>query len=274
MTDEPQPTYPSLMGTAPKLVIQSGYEDEETHALWIHRDLVQVRKDWAVEAHVGPSKCAESFGDVASWAKYVNTYAEIGVSIQTWNAQGLRAILDYINDDGVIDRCQWTAACPFVKSPEWRAWEAFAGGQAVTQRTAVEKLEDLAEDIKTPPPADLLLILRNLRTNVSAHASTELRPDGTTSVAWSKDQSVKGQDGTIDLPSLITIAIPVLKGDPQPWEVKVRVRVSVDDQAHLTLRFSLVNAERVLEAMYAERVTEATALLGKDATILRAADAP
>lgn len=70
---------------------------------------------------------------------------------------------------------------------------------------------------------------------------------------------------------MLRVAIPVLVGDVTKWEIKVRMRVSVDDAAHLRFRFSIVNAERVLEQVYAERVAEAKGLLGEAFPLLRAA---
>ncbi len=204
-----------------------------------------------------------------SWVAYVTRFADEG-ALLTWNSRGLRAVIDYPFDLVTPARMQWTATHPFVLASEWKAWTAFASGQALTQRQAIEKLEDLGEDITDPSGADVTKLLRDLRAGATAKAETEIRPDGTTRVSFSKDTTVANRTGGAELPPLITIAIPVLAGDATRWGVRVRMRVNVDDNAHLAFRFSLVNAERVLEAVYAERVAAAKALLGEDRPLLRA----
>lgn len=259
-------------GDQTRLVLESAWTDPATGQVYVHKDLVPQKPDWTSIEHISPLKADEAFADVDSWAEYIAGYGTKGHVLATWNSQGLRAILDYHHSTDEPDRTQWIARQPFALSTEWKAWTTFAAGQVHKQREAIEKLEEFGEDIVEPTETDLVLLLRNLRSNVTAAATTELREDGTTAVSWNQDKTVRGVAGTpVELPGVIKIAIPVLHGDVAKWEVKVRLRTSVDDQAHLGLRFSLMNAERVLEAVYAERVTQAKALLGDDYTLLRAA---
>lgn len=260
------------------VALAPGYEDRGTAALWVHKDMVQARKDWEVEAHIRPPQGTEAFGDVASWATYVKRYSgptDLGWEpVITWNAAGLHAILDPHQSIDEPGRCQWLATCPFVYSTEWRAWQQLANGHAKSQRELVEALEDLAEDIREPDAARLMELLRSLRANVQTTATTSLQPDGSTSVAWGQDKTLIGnKPGALDLPGLLSIALPVLKGDPQPYQVLVRLRVTIGDDSKLTFRLSLVNAERVLEAVYADRVEQAAGALGDGFNLLRAADA-
>lgn len=252
----------------PAVIIEASYDDPIDHSLWIHKDLVKVREPYAV----GPPRAEESFGDVDSWAGYVKRFG-FGSTLLSWNGAGLRAVLDYHANDGLEGtpgRCQWNATLPFYKSPEWKAWAEFATGQAVPHKKAVERLEDLSEDITDPPAADLMNLLRNLRSTVNATAQTELLPDGTTRIGFSQDKAVKGISD-MALPPEFTIAIPVLKGRDKRYKLAVKIRASVDDQAHLALRFSIPQAERALEMVYAELVAEAKALLGDGFSLLRAA---
>lgn len=257
---------------APRLTTRASHQDTATGALWVHKDLLQVRQDWEIETHIAPAHVDEAFADVASFAAYVKRYTPAGEPPHlTWNSRGLRAVLDYHEAVGVTDRCQWVARLPFEHSAEWKAWTAFANGQAHPQREAVERLEDLAEDIVEPAETDLLLILRSLRANVTAQASTELRPDGTMDVAFSRDERVSGKDTSVSLPGIIRVAVPVLHGDSEKWEIKIRLRVAVGADAKPAFRFSLINADRVLESVYAERVSAAASALGDEFVLLRAA---
>lgn len=248
-------------------------------ALWVHKDFLQVTNPWADEAHVGPPKEALSLGDVESWAGYVKRFAAAGefAPLVTWNSEGLKAILDYHADTDTAGRLQWIAKHPFERSPEWKAWLALADGHAKGQREAIEALEDRGNDVVEPAPSDLMNLLRTLRVTVNKSAQTELRPDGTTSVQYTDDKGIAARGGTVDLPSEITIAIPVLKGHvgsdgkPVVYGLKVRLRASVNDQARLALRFTIPNADRALEEVFADRVAATRAALGDGYAILRAA---
>ena len=251
-----------------RIVVAAAWTDPKTGQVYVHKDLESVDADWEREAHVPPTAVTERFGDVMSWALYLARYAPDS-ALLTWNSQGLSAVIDYPVSVDEPGRRQWLAQHPFVKSAEWRAWERFANGNAVTQRQAIEHLEDRGEDVADPSEADLTKLLRDLRANATAKAETEIRADGTASVVFSKDTAVSGRTGVAELPPVIVIAIPVLAGDATRFAVRVRMRVSVDDNAKLTFRFSLVNAERVLETVFAERVEAARALLPERA-LLRA----
>lgn len=261
-------------GTAPAIIINPVYKDPITGATYVHQDLLNAQGPWAEEQHIGPIKADESFGDVESFAAYVKRQGVATTTHLIWNSQGVKAILDYHQPSGA-GRCQWIARLPFEPSLEWRAWTSLASNQPVSQRAAVERLEELAEDITEPAAMDLMNLLRNLRANVTSTATTELRPDGTSAVYFANEKKLRST-ADLELPSEITIAIPVLKGHvdaqgkPVRYQLTVRLRAVVDNEAHLMLRFSIHAAERVLEDVYAERVAAAQALFGEIFLLLRA----
>jgi hypothetical protein len=279
MTAEIKPFDPNALHTAPKVVIAPFFKDSETGATYVHQDLVKTQEPWAEEAHIPPMRGTEKFGDVESFVDFVKRYANSERSLLTWSSKGLFVTLDYADAiEPAPGRCQWRAEHPFVTSRQWRAWMNVASGQAVPQRVAVERLEDLAEDIVEPAATDLMNIIRSLKASANAKAETEIRPDGTTAVTFAQDTAVRGKTGDVTLPQFIFISIPVLKGHlseagkPVLYRIPVRVRVSVDEVAHLAFRFSIPNAEQVLEATYEDRVTLAKSKLGDDFELLRAAD--
>ena len=263
---------------SPHLTLAPAWKDPETQALYVHRDLVKVQEPWAEEQHVGPMEGHKSFGDIQSWTSFVLRYGGTP-TLCTWNSAGLVAILDYAESASAAGRGTWVASCPFAPSIQRKRWSALANGQPLAQKFAVESLEDLLADIVEPEPGELVNLLRNLRTSVNAQAVAELRPDGTTSVSFSKQtQVMAGMLGTVELPPWFIIAIPVLKGHvdgagrPVLYRLPIRRRVSVDDSAHLVFRLTIPDLDRVLEDVYAERVREASALLGDQFALLRAAD--
>lgn len=282
MTEKKTPIQPiiadgSTQGT-PHLSIAATWKDPTTGALYVHQDLVRTQDPWAEEAHIAPMRASEQFGDVDSFVSYVTQYGGELSTFLTWNARGLRAVLDYASSTTIPGRCQWLAFMPFRTSTQWDAWRTLANGQPLGQKSAIERIEDLAADIVEPAPTDLMNLLRSLRATVNAKADTELRPDGTSKVAFERDARVSGGSAAVELPASFKIAIPVLKGHtdddgrPVVYRLDVRIRVSVDDSAKLSLRFAIPTAERVLEDVYAERVTAAKALLGETFSLLRAAD--
>lgn len=236
----------------------------------------QIVAPWAVEQHIAPIRVSESFGDVESWVNYVQWY-DTSAELLTWSERGLRAVLDYHGPSGEPGRCQWIAEHPFQLTSQWRAWASLANGMPRTQRQLLEALEDLSEDIVDPDAAMLVSILRTLRATVNATAQTDLNADGSTHVEFTKNSTIHA--GKVSLPPEIKIGVPVLKGHteekdgkrvPVVYRLPVRVRVSVDDQAHLAFRLTMPTAERTLESVYADRVAAAKAMLGPSGTLLRA----
>lgn len=222
---------------------------------------------------MGPPWAEESFGDIESWVAYLKRFGGIGEfePLATWNSAGLRAVLDYHQSVANAGHMKWTATLPFLKSPEWTAWMGIATGHGIPQAKAVEFLDDHSPDITDPDAATLMAILSSLRASVNKSASTEMRPDGTTSVTWNDAKNVATRGTPADLPPEFSITIPILKGHDVRYKLTVKLRASVDDQAHLALRFSTPTAERALEAVYAELVASAKALLGDGYMLLRAA---
>ena len=269
-------------GGAAHLIVTPYYRDPDTGELYVHNDLSRARGPWEHEDHIPPAKGVLGLGDVESFAAYMLRYGSTN-ALMTWNKDGIKAVLDYHNtrsdpeaDGGPWGRCQWEALFPFVLAYEWLAWTKFANGSARPVKEVVEFMEMHFDDIQEPLAVDLLEILRGLRVNVQSNAETTIRPDGTTAVAFSQDKRVDGPSA-VALPPEVRIAIPVLFGHmdanrfPVRYERRVLLRASVDGNAHLLLRFSLQNAERVLEEVYQERVQAAKELLA-GFEILRAAD--
>lgn len=273
-----QPTQPQEpRNTAPLLAIDATYRHPVNGALYVHESLKPVIQPWEDEGHISPFRSSEQFGDVESFVLFVERFKSDPAPLLTWSERGLRAVLDF----GTIEapgRRIAIAEHPFQLTSQWKAWATLANGMARTQRQLLEALEDLSEDIVEPDAATLVSILRTLRATVNATASTDLNADGSTHVEFTKNTTIHA--GKVSLPPEIKIGVPVLKGHteekdgkrvPVVYRLPVRVRVSVDDQAHLAFRLTMPTAERVLESVYADRVATAKTLLGAGGTLLRAA---
>lgn len=230
-------------------------------SVYIHQDL---------QSHIPAFALSEKMGDLWSWVAYIKTYGGALSNLLTWSERGFKAKLDYQTQRS--EQGTWEATYAFEATPEWAAWQKFATGHGVNHKQAVEFLEDHAPEIVEPDAAGLLAILRTLRANVNTNAAAELRPDGTTHVSFERNQRVTAGVATeADLPPQFEIGIPIFAGDPNPWKLVVRVRVSVTSDSHLELRFSMPQSEAVLETIYGERVAKAQELLGDGYQLLRAA---
>lgn len=272
---------------APRIIIEPGVSAPDG-SYWVFNGAGYDRavEPWAVEQHVGPAKAAIKLGDVRPWVAYVQRYHHADRLLLTWSDAGLRAVLDYHASLDGAGRAQWTAEHPFVTSSQWRAWTAFADGKTLwTQQQTVNKLDELADDIVAPVASEVLDIIRTLRTTVKLAAKSEIREDGSSEIIWSKDSTVTGKRA---IPPEIQISIPVLKGHvsdtdkviavknergedvqrtlpagtPVTYGLPVKVRPAAEDDGRLLFRFLMPTAERVLEAVFVDRVSAARALLG------------
>lgn len=260
-----------IVQTAPHLTIDSYYKaDDGSEWLRMGDRYEQIVAPWVAADHIGPVKANKSMGDVASFASFVLRFKADPGPLLTWSDQGLQGVLDFgtQSDPG---RAKFVVTHPFITSERWKAWRALADGKTRwTQQQAVDQLDMLADDIVTPVASKVLDIIRTLRSSVKMEAKSVLREDGGSEVSFSKDSTVTGKTG---IPPVIEISIPVLKGHtteqdgvsiPVLYSLPVNVRPSVDDSTHtLGFRFLMPTAERVLEAVYADRVNAAKALLGE-----------
>lgn len=280
MADNTQTTIPGndqvRTASAPHMVLAPYYRDPVNGAVYVHKDLIQVVAPGEDETHAAilkPVAAAEAFGDVESWAAYVLRFGDPAQAFLTWNTSGLRAVLDYHDEEREPGRCQWQATHKFVQSPALLEWVKLAGGQW-TQKQVVEKFEDMADTIIAPSAADITGILSMLRSHVNTQATVTLKPDGGSKMEFSKDAGIKGAG---DLPATITVRVPVLVGHVDSdgravtYDLTVRMRLTPTEQG-VMFRFAVQNLEATLEDAYADRVAAARVALGDGYPILRAAN--
>lgn len=276
--------------TAPTVTIAPSYTDHATGAVYVHHDLAEVVKPWDVDAHISPIKETQRFGDVESWVDFIKRFAGAGehAPLLTWSEQGLKAVLDYHVAAGEPDRCAWIAEHPFKRTKQWEDWGLLADGRALSQKDVVEKLDDMAADIKKPSSADLMTLLRLLKATSNSEGTVEIRDDGA-SVTYARSTGVSTPDGA-SIPREIKISIPVFKGHtvmadvldedgkptgaqrptPVPYGLTVRVRVDSHD-GKVSFRLSRPQADQVFEAALADRIATAKELLGDTYQLLRSA---
>jgi hypothetical protein len=266
---------------APYVILANYYHDPVNGALYVHKDMVETVKPWddtdRIREYVPPIAGTVGFGDVASFAAYLQRYGDPALTFTTWNAGGIQAILDYHGDviaGNPAGRCQWVAQHSFIMSLPLTRWVSYANGSSRDQRGLIEFLEDMADTIVQPSAAELTSVLSLLRSTFGSRAETNLKEDGSYAVSFSKEAKLTAQ-GVI--PSTFTIRVPLLAGHTDDegktvtYDLTVRLRMTPIEQS-VTFRLSISNLTVSLEDAYADRVKVATALLGKDFPILRSAN--
>ena len=227
------------------------------------------------DLYVPPFTAAEKLGNIESWCAFVQRFSLDSVTpLLVWSQTGLRAILDYGEMDAP-GRRRAVAEHPFQRTRQWDAWQRIASGNAIGQKQLIEALEDHRQDIRDPDAATMVGLIRMLRANVNVEAEAELETNGNTRLSYRRQTST-----SVELPQILTIGIPVLKGHTAPdghgvegpvrYAIEVLVRVDVLDGGKLAFRLSMPNAEQALEDAVADRVARASELLGDGYQLLRA----
>ena len=263
----------------PKLVLNTGYRDELTGALFVHKDMREILPAYQAEWHVAPTSTRATLGDVESWAAYIARYGTAERTYATWSATGIRATLDY-HTSGEPGRDQWHARYDFVNTLQLGRWRRAIERQNVSHANMVELLEDSGSDIVEPDQAEVLDILRTLRVTTKSRGDTEIRQDGTTSIKWHSDAQVRGsKSGTTEMPQRIKIHVPALEGyfiDDKLSTVcfAVRIRASVDPAGQIGFRLSCPELEMKLDELRQSVASRAQSFLdehGMELEILRSA---
>lgn len=268
---------------APHLLLSPSHRDPVNGAVWVHKDMVQVVAPWAdidrERQYIAPVSTVAHFGDVESFAAYVQRYASPTQTFITWNSLGIKAILDYhgeVSEGNTPGRCQWHVIYPFVTSRQLQRWSDFAAnGNARGQKEIIEFLEDMADTIVQPTAVELTGVLSMLRATVGNKADSTLNEDGSYAVSYSKEAKLTGK-GTI--PPTFVIRLPLLHGHTDAdkkqvtYDLIVRLRVTPTEQGAV-FRLSIPNLAASLEDAWADRVATAQRELASDFHILRASDA-
>lgn len=146
-------------------------------------------------------------------------------------------------------------------SVEWLTWMK-SDGRNQTQLDMVRFFESNMEDIVTPAGAAMLEICRTLEAKKSVEfvSSTRLS-DGSTEFTYNEDVKGQAQKGTVQIPEMFTIGIPVVEGG-ESFAINARFRYRLDGP-RLTMWYELVNPHKVIETVVKEmreRVAQATDL--------------
>lgn len=141
--------------------------------------------------------------------------------------------------------------CKF--SRQWLQWTA-NDRKKLDQVAFAEWLEDRTADVVSPPGGELLDLCLQLRVHQKVtFGSAATLASGEMSFSYSKEND----SGTIEIPAMIKLGIPVFHGGPS-YEVTARFRYRLQDGGKLTLWYELVEPDKFVEDAF-EAVTMAIA---------------
>ncbi len=197
--------------------------------------------------------------DAASFVAYVNRHKVAGTEIYAHtNTSSVVAVIDSHEaiDDGASGGWQkHKLSLVLEKSKAWLAWEN-ADGKLVDQQTFADFLDDRYLDVIDPAPAVLIDIARTFQAKTSVNFESGFREgSGDVTLQYIEDTKAKaGQKGDIEIPARIQLALRPYVGGPI-YSIWASFRYRLNG-GHVTLGFRLERPENILEAAFADIVTE------------------
>ncbi len=142
--------------------------------------------------------------------------------------------------------CDHTAryTCPF--SREWLAWKE-GDRRKVSQVEFAEFLEDRLQDVVDPPGGELMSLANQLQIiRKATFGSSQRLASGETSFSYSEEN----QTGTVEIPAMITLGIPVFK-DGTNYKINARFKYRLTE-GRLMLWYELIEPEKYVDDAFTE----------------------
>lgn len=134
--------------------------------------------------------------------------------------------------------------CPL--SREWDAWTRH-DRRKMTQVEFAEFLEDRVLDVVEPPGADLMTLASQLRIiRKAAFGSSTVLATGEMSFAYSQENDT----GTVEIPAMITLALPVFMNGTN-YKIQARFKYRLNDGV-LSLWYELVDPEKYVDDAFSD----------------------
>lgn len=200
--------------------------------------------------------------DAESLIRYVNRFQDArSILVADYDHLAVDAVLDYhaANDEDMPlhpGPGRHVATLALRESEEFKRWAEMEGALH-DQMAFAEFLDENANDISDPEPADFIEIARELEATqgVNFKSSTRLQT-GERSLVYETETQVRGE---MKVPTTFTLAIPLFQGEePSPIQASFRFRPSPQG---LKLGFVWRRVEYRRQAQFsliAHRVSEAT----------------
>lgn len=180
------------------------------------------------------------------FATYVQRHAQPGTTVWLDPAQP-RAVA-VLNDHPPL-ASGWgdhRAELQLLATADWQALNLLADGAWTDQRTFAERLEDVADLVKSHDGADLLTLVNNLVGTSSRKVVTSDLTGSSSTVTFEAATSVKAPGG-VEVPTSLIVEVRPYRYLEFVPRIRVRIRARVHADA-LQLRAELVHPDAIAEA--------------------------
>ena len=110
-------------------------------------------------------------------------------------------------------------------TPEWASWKRLANAGYVAQDAFVEFLEDHLEDITVPDARGLFETVTDLRLRSGATYERGIRlANGTVQFTYREEVEQEIQQGQVEIPERLTLALRLWEGETEPTQLVPRLR--------------------------------------------------
>ena len=110
-------------------------------------------------------------------------------------------------------------------TPEWSSWKKLSNAGFVAQDTFVEFLEDHLDDITVPDARALFETVTDLRLRSGATYERGIRlSNGTVQFTYREEVEQEIQQGQVEIPERLTLALKVWEGEAEPTQLVPRLR--------------------------------------------------
>lgn len=203
--------------------------------------------------------------DAGSFTTYVQRHIDPR-STTIWADIASASITAVINDhdqhaepvDGVAqgeDLPGWgdhRAKLELLASLDWKHWLA-ADGKYMTQDQFAEHLEDGAEAITSPSPAEMLEVAQTFHATSGVNFESSKRLSGDIEFAYSETTGARaGERGRLEVPQIFELALaPFDGGEVYPLAARFRYRLA---NGGLSLGYRLIRPDRVRQLAFDELI--------------------
>lgn len=199
-----------------------------------------------------------SLGDAASFIRYVKKHMDepadgadadnrqTVILVDVINSR-FKAVLDHhASDTPGFQEHTCTYNCPL--SPQWQLWTANNGlARKKEQEDFAFFIEQNMLDVAEPNGATMLQIVTTLKAAKKVQFDSAIRlNNGQHQLKYHEEiESKAGQQGELQIPEKIALAIPVYVGQ-QPYRVEAFLRYRID-RGTIVFWYDLITPDRILE---------------------------
>lgn len=198
------------------------------------------------------------FTEADSFVRYVNAHKTDGTALYAdVTATQIIAILDGHASKGPGWE-QHKATLKLAHTKAWLRWTNASGLNGLMgQERFAEFIEDSIEDIVSPDAATLIEMARSFEATTNVRFKSAVRAtDGQRQLTYEETtESTSGAQGSIEIPDVLTLAIPVFEGATARDRIVAKFRYRLGG-GKVTLGFELDRPDDVIRAAWGDILGE------------------